>query len=285
LSGGVDSAAVRGNEQVNVVVNRNGSVYDATWTGSNWTDYKLVGAQPNAGAPPVGYKGDPTIASWAPGRLDVFVRGGDDKLWQSFSTDGGSTWSAWLQPVGVDGTLASSPDVSSRGPNRLDVFVLGTDGAIYQRFWDGTQWNGAWLNQGVPAASVHDNSEPASVSRDGVHVDVFVRSIDNKLWQKSWDGFAWSNWFQPVGRDGTLASSPDVASWDNDTIVVFTIGTDGHMYALPFGTGGWGTWIRLAGGNDVFPVDQGSPGADARGSGRFDVFGRGTDNRLYQIWQ
>jgi hypothetical protein len=137
----------------------------------------------------------------------------------------------------------------------------------------------------VPAASIHDGSEPASVSRDGVHVDVFVRSIDNKLWQKSWDGFAWSNWFQPVGRDGTLASSPDVTSWDNDTIVVFTIGTDGHMYALPFGTGGWGTWIRLAGGNDVFPMDQGSPGADSRGPGRFDVFGRGTDNRLYQIWQ
>src|SRR5207253_970636 len=135
---GVDAAAVRGNERVDVVTSRNATVQETFWNGSAWSAYT------DLAKPSVGYKGDPTIVSWAPGRLDVFARGGDDKLWQ-----------------------------------------------------------------------------------------------------KTWSGFDWSSWTQPV-TDGTLNSSPDAASWDNTNLVVFILGTDQHMYALPFGTGGWGAYVRLS---------------------------------------
>ena len=274
---GVDAAAVRGNDRVDVVTDRNGTLNETAWTGSGWTGYTDLGNPPSGT-----YQGDPTIVSWAPGRLDVFVRGADNKLWQRFSTDAGQTWSDWVKPVGDDGTLASSPDASTRGAGRLEVFVLGTNGRIYQRFYDGA-WNDTWLDQGAPGAvDIAPGSHPTAVSRDGVRVDIFVRSFDNRLWQKSWDGTQWSDWFRPVGASGTLASSPDVASWDDTNLVVFTLGTDGHLWALPFGTGGWGDWVRLAGSGDVF-VDN--PGATSRGLNRFDVFGRGTDGLLYQIWQ
>jgi hypothetical protein len=273
VNGGADSTAVRGNERVDVVTLLNGTPSLATWNGTQWSGYTGLGTPPN------GITGDPAIVSWAPGRLDVFVRGGDNKLWQNFSTDAGATWSGWVQPF-TDGVLASAPAVDSRGPGQLDVFVIGTDSHIYQRFYNGA-WNAGWLDQSTPT-SVASGSRPSAVSRDGIHVDVFVESADQKLWQRTWDGSNWSIWNPPVGSSGTLATSPEVTSWDNDNLLVFTVGTDGHAYALPFGAGGWGTWVRLGGTNDIF---QGNLGADARGSGRFDMFGRGTDNIEYELFQ
>ena len=273
---GADAAAVRGADRVDVVTSRNGNVQTTFWNGSAWSAYA------DLSKPLFGYKGDPTIVSWAPGRLDVFARGGDDKLWQRFSTNGGASWSDWIKPVGDNGTLASPPDASTRGPNTIDVWVLGTDNNVYQLWWDGVTWNG-WLGQGRPSGpGISGGSHPTAISRDGTRVDVFARGGDNKLWQKTWSGFDWSSWVQPVGDAGTLGSSPDATSWDTTNLVVFIVGTDQHMYALPFGTGGWGAWVRLAGQNANFTDN---PGAASRGPSRFDAFGRGTDGLLYQIWQ
>lgn len=260
-----------------MVAKRGGNVHLLTWTGSNWNLWQDIGA-PAAGI--ATDHPDPTIVASAPGRLDVFVKGGDSKLWQTQSTNGGATWSAWVKPVGDEGVLQSSPDATSRGPGLIDVYVIGTDNSIYQRFFDGTSWNAFWLWHGQPSAGT--SGHPATISPDGVREDVFVRGGDGRLWQKTWTGTDWSSWVRPVGNEGELASAPDVTSWDPNTIVVFALGTDARMYALPFGTGGWGAWVRLAGHGDVFTS---APGADARGPQRFDVFGRGTDGVLYQIWQ
>ena len=272
---GADAAAVRGAERVDVVTSRNATVQSTFWNGSSWSSWA------DLAKPGVGYKGDPTIVSWAPGRLDVFARGGDDKLWQRFSLDGGASWTDWIKPVGDNGTLASPPDASTRGPNTLDIWVQGTDGNIYQLWWDGVTWNG-WLGQGKPTTpGVAAGSHPTAISRDGTRVDVFVRGGDNKLWQKTWSGFDWSSWVQPV-TEGTLNSSPDATSWDTTNLVVFILGTDQHMYALPFGTGGWGSYVRLSTSSANFTDN---PGVTSRGPSRFDAFGRGTDGILYQIWQ
>ena len=248
--------------------------YWTFWNGSAWTEYAALGS------PPSGSIGDPAIVSWAPGRLDVFVKGStDSKLWQTFSEDGGGTWSGWIQPLGNEGELASAPEVSSRGPGRLDVFVRGTDGQIWQRFYEGA-WNDAWLPHGQPA-SVGINGEPGTTSWDSNRVDIFVWGSDDRLWQKAWTGAEWTGWFQPV-TDGVLTSSPDATSWEPGNLLIFVRGTDGGIYALPHGGGIWGQWVRLAGGNDRI---TNGPGATSRGSTRFDVFGRGTDNRVYQIFQ
>lgn len=271
-----DAAALLGFERVDVAVQGSDGYYWTFWNGSSWTEYAPLGG------PPEGTSGDPAIVSWAPGRLDVFVRGANDgRLWQTFSVDGGVNWSGWIKPLGDDGELASGagPEVSSRGPDRLDVFVRGTDGQIWQRFYDGA-WNDGWIPQGRPDP-VGINGEPGVASWDSTRVDLFVRGSDDKLWQKFWDGAAWSAWFQPVGESGTLASSPDVTSWEPGNLLIFIRGTDGGIYALPYG-GIYGNWVRLAGGNDRI---NNAPGATSRGSQRFDVFGRGTDNRIYQIFQ
>ncbi|MDQ3978618.1 MAG: hypothetical protein M3314_03575 [Actinomycetota bacterium] len=269
-----DPAAVRGSERVDVVVRGDSGFLWTYWAGSGWSNWVSLGS------PPPGGVGDPAIVSWSPGRLDVFVRGGDDKLWQRFSDSGGATWSGWLQPVGDDGVLASAPEVSSRGPGLLDVFVRGTDGNIYQRWWDGGSWNPFWVTHGQPP--VGTRGEPATASQDVDHSDLFVRGGDDKLWQRSWSWQSgWSDWFQPVGNEGVLASSPDAASWGTGNLLVFVRGTDWGMYLLRYG-GGWGGWARIGGSADV---TEHTPGVTSRGSNRYDMFVRGTDSRVWQLWQ
>jgi SpoIID/LytB domain protein len=274
LTGAPDAAAVRGNERTDVVVKgTDGGYWWTFWTGSSWTSWAGLGA------PPGGALGDPTIVSWAPGRLDVFVRGADSKLWQRFSENGGASWSAWIKPVGDDGVLASAPEASSWGPGRLDIFVVGTDGNVYQRFWDGSSWDPVWFPQGAPSAGI--KGEPTTTSSDAGRVDIFVRGGDDKLWRRSWNGSSWSAWNQPVGTNGVLASPPDAASSGSGNLQVFVRGTDGGLYRLTF-NGTWDSWTRL-GAAETNCSD--GPGATSQGAGRFDVYCRGTDNRLWEIWQ
>ncbi|MFP5317138.1 MAG: hypothetical protein ACLGI2_02460 [Acidimicrobiia bacterium] len=283
-----DAAAVRGLSRLDVVVvDADG---DVRWTRedfplTNWTAWQDLG-RPSSGA----IKGNPSITSWGPGRLDVFVRGQDDKLWQRFSNDGGQNWSEWLKPFGDDGTLASAPEVATRGSDRLNVFVVGTDGSVWERFYDGA-WNSGWIWQGAPSGGIFGEStaksEPGTVAwGSSERVDLFARGADNKLWQKFYDGVGWTAWFKPVGDQGTLASEPDVTSWEPGNLLVFVRGTNGLAYALPFGTGGWGPWVQLVLATDTF---VGGPGATSRGLDRFDLFmhkdsGDAADV-TYHIWQ
>ena len=161
---------------------------DALWWSTDSVGWRSLGA------PPVGVVGDPAAASWADGRIDVFVRGGDNRLWQTFTTCGGCSWSGWIQPLGNDGTLASAPTVTSWGPGRLDVFVLGTDGQFYQRYWNATAWDGAWLARGGPPPGA--SADRAAAASWGLgRVDLFARGTDNRLWQTYWTGTAWTGWF------------------------------------------------------------------------------------------
>ena len=279
-----DATAVRGFNRLDVaVVDAEGNVQ---WTRedhptTNWTAWTNLGQPPTGGI-----KGNPSITSWSPDRLDIFARGTDDELWQRFSNDGGATWSVWLTPFGDDGELASSPEVSTRNQHRLNVFVVGTDGSIWERFYDGA-WNHGWIHHGAPTGGISGaataKSEPGTVAWGmSERVDLFVRGADDKLWQKFWDGSSWTAWFKPVGDQGTLASEPDVTSWEPGNLLVFIRGTNGLSYALPFGGGGWGPWVQLVLSTDTF---AGGPGAASRGLDRFDVFYLKADERTYHIWQ
>ena len=82
------------------------------------------------------------MASWAPGRLDVFAGGVDGQLWHR-AYDGG--WSGW-EPLG--GRLVGAPAVASWAPGRLDVFVGGVDGQLWRTWYEGG-WAPATLSSVV----------------------------------------------------------------------------------------------------------------------------------------
>lgn len=284
VQSGVDAANEPGVNRLNVVVRgtdgqlwRNSSVDGTSWIA--WVPLPPL---------PGGIKGDPTIVSWEAGRLDVFARGQDDKLWQStrFSIQG--DFQPWIKPVGDDGVLASSPDATVRGPGRLDVFVLGTDGQIYQRFWANDRWNGGgWIAQSEPVGATSAVGDPSAVwaSPTGPErLDIFIRGSDDKLWQRTWNGSAWTPWGQPFGPLGTLASSPDATLYDQgvirDQVAVFVRGTDGGVWGISTTAGSSSQWVRLGQPVDVI-VD--SPGATSRPNGRLEVFARVPGNAAFQF--
>jgi len=89
--------------------------------------------------------GAPAAAGSANGRIDVFARGSDDGLWQTyFDTKG---WHEWIR---VGGGIASSPAVPSPyQSDRIDVFATGVAGDLMHFWFDKDGWHGP-ESLGVP---------------------------------------------------------------------------------------------------------------------------------------
>jgi len=249
---------------------------------------------------------DPGVSSWGATRVDAFVRGSDDALYQN--TWNGSSWGTWTSLGGVltagpaaaswsanridvfargsnyqlfhrfyagglwsnweslGGVLTSGPAVASWGSGRLDVFVRGTDNGLYHRWWDGVEWS-SWEGLGGTLTS-----DPAAVSWGPNRVDVFVRGTDNGLWQKSWTGTAWTGW-QPLG--GVLTSAPAAASCSSGHLDVFATGTDDSIYRLS-DAGAWGTWQRVGGQWASGPAAACRPGTTT-----VDLLEHGNDSAVW----
>jgi hypothetical protein len=61
----------------------------------------------------------PGVSSWSSGRLDLFARGTDNRLWHKWYSGG---WSGWES---LGGILTSSPAAVSWGPNRTGIELIG----------------------------------------------------------------------------------------------------------------------------------------------------------------
>ena len=279
VQSGVDATNEPGTDRTDVVVRgTDGQVWINSGDTTPWTRVNFL---------PGGIKGDPTVTSWANGRVDVFARGADDKLWQSFKPFAQADFQPWIKPLGDDGTLAGSPDATALRPGRLDVFVTGTDGQIYQRFWNDVAWNRSWIPLGAPAVNISVVGDPTAVWGRPTAVnrlDLFVRGSDDKLWQDNWNGSSWSGWARPVGLNGALASSPDATLFDRggtpasqSNIAVFVRGTDGGMWGIDFTSIGWGSWARFGTSADTI-LD--SPGVAYGPDRHIEIFGRGAANNF-----
>jgi hypothetical protein len=264
-----------------------------------------------APVPPTGARG-PDVSSWASGRLDVFVRGTDARLYHRSFTGAWSGWEGlggvltsdptavswsngridvfvrgsdnqlwhkwyengwyWWEPLG--GALASAPDVSSWAPGRLDIFVRGTDNQLWHRWYD-NGWYG-W----EPLGGVL-TSDPTAVSWSNGRIDIFVRGSDNQLWHR-WYDHGWYGW-EPLG--GILTSGPDASKRSAGVLDVFVRGTDGGLYRKSY-SGGWSSWGGLGSPGGVAPelALASDPAAVSWNSSRIDVFSRATDNALWHRW-
>jgi tyrosinase-like protein/polyphenol oxidase-like protein len=198
-------------------------------------------------------------ASWAPGRLDVFVRGTDSALWHKWFDNGWSDWES------LGGILTSSPAAVAWDQGRIDVFGRGTDSALWHKWFD-NGWSD-WESLGGVLTS-----EPAVCSWAPGRLDVFVRGTDSALWHKWFDN-GWSDW-ESLGS--VLTSGPGAVSWGPDRIDVFAAGTDSALWHLPYDNG-WGNWESLGG------VLTSSPAVSSWASGRLDVFAVGTDSALWHL--
>lgn len=204
----------------------------------------------------------PAVASWAPERLDVFMRGPDNTLRHKFFQ---GAWSDWEN---LGGFLLSDPGVVSWGFGRIDIFVRGADDAVWHLFYD-NGW-GFWESLGGAT-----NARPVVASWVPGRLDVFIRGTDGQMWHKFFQG-GWSPW-EPLG--GGLVSEPATVSFGFGRIDVFAQGSDNALYHkfFDFANPGWFDWHPHGG------VISSAPAVSSWGSGRLDVFARGSDGNLWHL--
>ena len=141
------SAVARKSGQLDLfAVGRDGRVYTSWWTDgvTDWSGigdrWRNIGGTFPAGAPV-------SAVARKSGQLDLFVVGGDGRVYTSWWTDGVSDWSGigdrWRN---IGGTFPAGAPVSAvaRKPSQLDLFVVGNDGHIYTSWWTerGADWSG-----------------------------------------------------------------------------------------------------------------------------------------------
>lgn len=205
----------------------------------------------------------PVASSSSSDRMDVFVQGQDNGLWQrTFTAANG--WGPWT-PLG--GIITVRPGAVSSNPNQIDVFARGQDRALWQRTFTTANGWGPW----TPLGGILD-SAPGVSSWGAGRLDVFVRGQDRQLWHRSFDGIQWNAW-EPLG--GILLNNPTAVSSGTNQIDVFIRGQDHQLWQRSF-NGSWGPWTPLGG------IIASGPGAASSGSGVIDVFAQGQDNQLWQ---
>lgn len=273
------------------------------WLNCRWGSWNNLGGGITAG---------PAAASWAPDRLDIFVKGTNNALfhrswngaWSSFVSLGGviddtpaavsravnridvfargmdnAVWTrswngaAWTGWTSLGGVITAGPAVASWAADRMDLFAKGTNNALYHKFWNGTTWSG-WGNLG----GIIDGS-PAAVSWGPNRIDVVVRGMNNHVYHKFWNGTTWSGY---VDLGGIVTAGPAIASWRPNRVDVFAKGTNNAVHwkwrDLNEGSmgGAWSGWHSLGG------VIDSEPAAVSWGPNRIDVFARGMNNNLHQ---
>jgi hypothetical protein len=168
------------------------------------------------------FASDPAVASWAPGRLDVFVRGGDNRLYHGWLDGGG--WHFFEQLAG-DFFMVGNPAAASWGSDRIDVFMRGGDSKLYHGWYDTNGWH-FWeqLGGGFTFAS-----DPAVASWAPGRLDVFVRGGDNRLYHGWLDGGGW-HFFEQLAGDSSMPGNPAVVSWGSNQLDVFVRGYDNGLW-------------------------------------------------------
>jgi len=293
---------------------KGGQLWNGTWVQRIWSNFQGAcvlsePVQPSWHGPGgLGGQivGDPDVASWGSGRLDVFARGTTNTLHTKYYS--GGSWSGWINLGGPE--LTSGPGAVSWGSNRIDVVGRASNGTVTHYWYDGSKWSNESLGGSIIGS-------PDISSWGGGRLDVFAWGSDNTLQHKWFTNGSWSSWeslggtltsgpgavssganrIDVVARttnadvahwwyDGTwhgdnlggqIVGEPDISSWGTGRLDVFARGTNDALHHKWF-QGSWSGWENKGG------ILTSGPGAVSWGKDRIDVFGRATDNSVAQWW-
>ena len=107
--------------------------------------------------------------------IDVFVRGTDGALWQTYYQNGCSTWI----PLGGQFASGTGPAVALWSAGRLDVFVQSTDPQLWHV---GVGWSGWSTLGGAPPEALSTPSPAATRIVTMDHTLVCVSSTSGNIW-------------------------------------------------------------------------------------------------------
>lgn len=210
-------------------------------------------------------QGQPAAYASAGGRIDVFVRGKDNRAWQRTLVNG--RWQTW---VDLGGTLTSSPSVAFASPTSWTLFARSADGQVKSR---GNR--PGWTSLGAPYNGPIQGSPTAAIDGAGT-VHVSVRSRTDEIWDRAQTAGTWSPW-QNLG--GTLNTSPTAVTTDG-RIYLFAVAADRRLWQNNHVDGAWGGWFPRS----EFATDeiQGPVGAEPGPDGTAVIVLRGIDNHIHR---
>jgi Repeat of unknown function (DUF346) len=213
-------------------------------------------------------KWDPGMLSQHPGHLEVFAAGLDDNIYNRWTGNNGSSWSAWSGLGNPGGPVQSAPGAISIRDGTMDIFVVGPGSQLFQRWWSASGWSD-WHGRGGICSF-----DPAVASFNDQHIQVFVRAGDGTLWHRWWwASGGWSQWHQLWG--GQVVGSPSAVSWDYGRIDLVFRGTDNGVHHMYYD----GTW---RGPNPLGGWTDGHPDITSWKPGHLDIVIPGGGNKLYR---
>ncbi|WP_240670173.1 glycoside hydrolase family 27 protein [Actinoplanes solisilvae] len=209
--------------------------------------------------------GQPAAYASAGGRVDLFVRGIEGKVWHRALTD--SRWGAWSD---LGGPVADSPSVAFTSPTEWTVFARGTDGLVRAK-----SRTGAWTSIGGPNGRGVRGRPSAAVDASGA-VHVTVRHRTDEIWERVSTNGVWSDW-QNLG--GTLNGSPTLLATEG-RVYLFAVAADNRLWQRNFVDGAWGGWFQRS----EFATDeiQGPLGTEPGPNGSAVIVLRGVDGHIHR---
>ncbi|MFF5546929.1 glycoside hydrolase family 27 protein [Streptomyces olivaceoviridis] len=210
--------------------------------------------------------GQPAAYASAGGRIDVFVRGTDDRAYRRVFSDG--RWGDW-QDLG--GSLTDAPTAAFTDPAHWTLVARGADGSVVQR-----GPSSGWSSLGAPGdRPVY--GRPSAVVDEGGRVHVAVRTAADDVWTRSRDGSGqWSAW---SSLGGTVSGSPTLVAVGN-AVVLYARAGDYTLWQQRYDGGAWRGWTK----RQEFPsaAFEGSLGAVAGPDGSVDAVFRGVDGYVHR---
>jgi hypothetical protein len=233
--------------------------------------------------------GDPAVASWGSGQLDVFWRHSTARLHHRWYPHNGG-WS-WLQDIG---SSSSSPGAVATDDGKLDVFHFNSSGNLVRRYFPNS--SGGWGTENLPAIPEQHKrpmgpgqwvAGPTVASWGPGRLDVFWRGADNRLKRISRASSS-ANWSAIEDLPEVLASDPAAVSYAPGRIDVFWRSDQNKLrhkvYAqcLGLGCNPWSATTSVAAaGNTVMTA----PDVASWEAGRLDVFWGGSAGQLLHTWR
>jgi hypothetical protein len=155
------------------------------------------------------------------GRLYLFVRGTDNRIYQNILS--GTSWGTWGEVPYNNGFTPSGPAATVYGGS-LYLFVRGTDDRIYRNVLTGTTWSGwgevsgSGFTLGAPGATVYNGA-----------LQLFVQGTDNRIYLNTLFGTTWGAWGEIPYYNGFTPSGPDAAVYRGRLYLVVQ-GTNNRIY-------------------------------------------------------
>ncbi|MFF4960344.1 glycoside hydrolase family 27 protein [Streptomyces sp. NPDC001222] len=213
-----------------------------------------------------GILGQPGAYASAGGRIDVFVRGADSRVYRRVFT--GGHWGSWQ---GLGGRLADAPSVAFTGPTHWTLVALGADGQVVRR-----GPSSDWSSLDTPGGRPVYGRPSAAVDAQG-RVHVAVRTAADDVWTRSEDTSGqWSDW---TSLGGTVSGSPTLVSV-GDAVVLYVRAADYTLWQQRYENGAWQGWTK----RQEFPsaAFDGALGAVAGPDGSVDAVYRGVDGQAHR---